>query len=115
MTETSDSGFTEINQSRTSEGSQCDTKSGNTSPNSNSMDENNSLTAACENSENLAIGKIESEQEEDVNGESSMNNDDDSSSASSSSSSEDSDEDYDDSERSGNEKSSVLSWVSSNH
>lgn len=111
MTETSDSGFTEINQSRSSEGSQCDTKSGNTSPNSNSMDENNSLTA-CENSENLTLDEVVGCEQEDANVETSMNNDDDSSSSSSSSSSsEDSDEDYDESERSGDDKSSVFSWV----
>lgn len=109
MTETSDSGFTETNQSRTSEGSQCDTKSGNSSPNSNSMEENNSLIA-CENSENLIMDAVGSEQE-DVNGESSMINDDD---TSSSSSSEESDEDYDESERNGHGKSSVFSWVSFN-
>lgn len=108
MTETSDSGFTETNQSRTSEGSQCDTKSGNSSPNSNSMEENNSLTA-CENSENLVMDAVGSEQE-DVNGESSVINNDDE--TSSSASSEDSDEDYDESERNGHGKSSVFSWVS---
>jgi hypothetical protein len=101
MTETSDSGFTEINQSRTSEGSQCDTKSGNASPNLNSLDENN-FPATCENLTTDAVGSEIEEQKMDEN-------DDDSSS---SSSSEDSDEDYDDSDQSGSEKKSVFSWVS---
>jgi hypothetical protein len=100
MTETSDSGFTEINQSRISEGSQYDSKSGNASPNLNSLDENNS-PATCENSttdgSELKEQKIEEEEDE---------------SSASSTSSEDSDEDYDDSDQSGSEKKSVFNWVS---
>lgn len=103
MTETSDSGFTEINQSRSSDGSQCD-KSGNTSPVLNSMDESNSQAS---NSENLLIA-TGGGNDQDIKGgeESNMNSD------SMPSSSEDSDDDYEDSEQDG--KKGVLSWVSVN-
>lgn len=100
MTETSDSGFTENNQSRSSDGSQCD-KSGNASPALNSMDESNSQAA---NSENLLMSAGGRSDQESKNEESNTNSD------SMQSSSEDSDDDYEDSER--GEKKSVFSWVS---
>lgn len=102
MTETSDSGFTEINQSRSSDSSQCD-KSGNTSPALNSMDESNSQAA---NSENLLMAAGGAKDQDIIKGgeESNMNSD------SMQSSSEDSDDDYEDSEQ--DEKKGVLSWVS---
>lgn len=103
MTETSDSGFTEINQSRSSDGSQCD-KSGNTSPALNSMEESNSQAANSEKlllTPNGANDHDQDSKEEESNVNSSSN---------SSSSSEDSDDDYEDSEQGG--KQSVFSWVS---
>jgi hypothetical protein len=101
MTETSDSGFTEINQSRSSDGSQCD-KSGNTSPALNSMDESNSQAA---NSENILMAAGGENDGNSKGGEESNTNSD-----SNSSSSEDSDDDYEDSDQDG--KKGVLSWVS---
>lgn len=98
MTETSDSGFTEINQSRSSDGSQCD-KSGNTSPTLNSMEESNSQAA---NSENLLMAAGGGNDQDSKIEESNTNSD--------SSSSEDSDDDYKDSDQDG--KKSVFSWVS---
>lgn len=102
MTETSDSGFTEINQSRSSDNSQCD-KSGNTSPALNTMDESNSQAANSD-----LIMSAGGRNIQDCKGEESNTNSD--SMRSSSSSSEDSDDDYEDSEQDG--KKSVFSWVS---
>lgn len=104
MTETSDSGFTEINQSRSSDGSQCD-KSGNTSPALNSMDESNSQAA---NSENLIMAAGGANKRKEGGEELNMNSD-----SMPSSSSEDSDDDYEDSDQDG--KKSVYNWVSLIH
>lgn len=100
MTETSDSGFTEINQSRSSDGSQCDK-----SPTLNSMEESNSQAANSENSENIILAAGSGNDQESQESKDTSNSD------SMSSSSEDSDDDYEDSEQGGDQKS-VYSWVS---